>query len=84
VNSLDGAPSTFISEDGAPVATVARGATSKAVLPDATELFAFAGDEAETETVELFRLTVATQTGENLGRLDIIRRAGGLGYVASP
>jgi hypothetical protein len=77
VNSLDGAPSTFTSEDGEPVATVTRGATSTAALPDNTDLFTFAGDETEAKTVDLFRLTVATQTGENLGRLDVIRRAEG-------
>jgi hypothetical protein len=77
VTSRDGAPSIFTTADDAPLATVTRGATSTAVLPDATELFTFAGDDAEAKTVDLFRLTVATESGENLGRLDIIRRVEG-------
>jgi hypothetical protein len=77
VTSLDGAPSIFKTEDGGPLATVTRGATSTAVLSDNTDLFSFAGDETDAKTVDLFRLSVASESGENLGRLDVIRRVEG-------
>jgi hypothetical protein len=77
VQSREGAPSIFSREDGQLVATVARGASSVATLPDHTALVTFAGEQTEAMTVELFRLTLATASGEDLGRLDVIRRAEG-------
>jgi hypothetical protein len=74
VASKDGAPSVFSDQHGSEVATVTRGETSTAVLPDAGELFQFAGDPEEGKTLELFRLVVTTGAGEHLGRLDVIRR----------
>jgi hypothetical protein len=74
VSSRDGAPSVFCSDDGSEIALVTRGATSIAVLPDARELFHFAADPREGKTLELFRLLVTTGAGEDLGRLDVIRR----------
>jgi hypothetical protein len=74
---LDGAPSIFTDGGGAPLAIVTRGATCCAVIPDNTELFGFAGDAAEAKTLDLFRRSVATESGENLGCLDITRRLEG-------
>jgi hypothetical protein len=74
IASKDGAPSVFSDQQGNEVATVTRGETSTAVRFDASELFRFTGDPEEAKTVDLFRLLVATATGEALGRLDVIRR----------
>jgi hypothetical protein len=77
VNSRDGAPSLITTEDGGPVATVTRGATSVATLPDQASLLTFADGPEEARTTDLFRLTVASDSGEALGQLDVIRRVAG-------
>jgi hypothetical protein len=77
VASKDGAPSVFSDQNGGEVAPVARWETSTAVLADSRELFRFVGDPEEGKTVELFRLLVTTAAGEDVGRLDVIRRDAG-------
>jgi hypothetical protein len=77
VGSKDGAPSAFARGDGTNFAIVTRGATSVAVLTDGTSLFEFVGDPTEAKTADLFRLLVSTGSGEQLGRLDVIRRVDG-------
>jgi hypothetical protein len=77
IGSKEGAPSVFTPGDGSPIATVQRGETSTALLPDHSEFISFAGDPLEDKTLELFRLVLATAAGEDLGRLDVIRRAAG-------
>jgi hypothetical protein len=74
VASKDGAPSVFSDQNGGEVASVTRGETSTAVLSGSRELFRFVGDPEESKTVELFRLLVTTAAGEDVGRLDVIRR----------
>jgi hypothetical protein len=77
VASKDGAPSVFSSAHGGNLATVTRGETSTAVLSSGSALFQFFGDPEEAKTVELFRLLITTASGDNLGRLDVIRRETG-------
>jgi hypothetical protein len=77
IESLSGAPSVFTQEGGRPLATIERGDTSTALLPDHRVLVTFAGDPDEAKTLELYRLLVTTATGDDLGRLDVIRRVGG-------
>jgi hypothetical protein len=77
VASKEMAPSVFSFGDGKEFITVHRGTTSTAVLADGTEAVTFADDAVEAETLELFRLVMTTPAGEDLGRLDVIRRVGG-------
>lgn len=79
VASKDSAPSVFARGDGVEVATVHRGETSKAVLAGGSELFHFVPDPdpEQARTPELFRLVVRNPAGEDLGRLDVIRKEGG-------
>jgi hypothetical protein len=78
IASREGAPSVFTrTADGAEVATVQRGATSRAVRAGGGALFQFAADPDEAKTPDLFRIVVTTPSGERVGRLDVIRRAGG-------
>jgi hypothetical protein len=77
VASKDGAPSVFSDQGGVAIASVTRAGTSTAVLTDQRELFHFADNPEEAKTVELFRLVVTTAAGEDLGRLDVIRREAG-------
>jgi hypothetical protein len=74
VASKDGAPSDFSDQQGSHIATVARGETSAAVLANGTNLFQFTGDPEDGKTVELFRLLITTGAGEQVGRLDVIRK----------
>jgi hypothetical protein len=74
VASKDGAPSVFSDQHGSAVGTVTRGETSTAVVPGVGELLRFAGAAEGGKTVELFRLAITTPAGEDLGRLDVIRR----------
>lgn len=39
--------------------------------------FSFVGDPDEAKTIELFRLRLTDGNGEDIGRLDVIRRVGG-------
>jgi hypothetical protein len=76
VASKDGAPRLFTQEGGAEIATVQRGPTSVAVSRGG-QVFTFVGDPDEAKTLELFRLRLTDAVGEDVGRLDVIRRVGG-------
>jgi hypothetical protein len=77
IESKDRAPSVFTREDGGEFATVQRGPTSVAVLAGETQLCTFSDDPDEAKTLELFRLRLIDRAGEDMGRLDVIRRVGG-------
>jgi hypothetical protein len=77
IASKERAPTVLTRGDGTEFATIERGPTSSAVLADGGELITFVADADEAETVELFRVIVATPSGEHVARLDVIRREGG-------
>lgn len=77
VASKDAAPSVFTRSDGTELCTVRRGETSVAVAAGGSEILHFVPDPDEAKTVEAFRLLVMTPADEQLGRLDVIRTAGG-------
>ena len=76
VSSRDLAP-TVLTRDGVEIATVERDATSIARGPDGAVVLQFLPDPAEPVTLELFRLIVTSPAGEQIGRLDVIRRSEG-------
>ncbi|HXA33004.1 MAG TPA: hypothetical protein VNV87_12150 [Acidimicrobiales bacterium] len=77
IASREGAPTILTRGDGTEFATIERGPTSSAVLTDGGELFTFVADAEEAMTLELFRVCVFGPSGEQVGRLDVIRRAAG-------
>jgi hypothetical protein len=77
VASRERAPSVFTDAAGVELATVHRGDSSTAVLPGGGELLRFESDPEEAKTPELFRIKLTAASGEPLGGVDVIRRAGG-------
>lgn len=85
VESKSKEPTVITRDDGTPLATIERGDTSSAVSATGGTLFRFVPDPDEARTPELFRMLVQDAHGQELGRLDVIRMAGGwtLGRVAN-
>jgi hypothetical protein len=77
VASRDGKPSEFSDGSGAPLASVQRGDTSVALLPDGREIVRFIPDAQEPATADLFRMVVTDPADAEIGRLDVIRRTSG-------
>jgi hypothetical protein len=77
VDTRDGQPSPVTRGDGAAVATLTRGATSTATLPDGTLLLGFAGDPDGAVTPEKFRILATDPAGEAVATLEVIRSSGG-------
>lgn len=70
-------PTVITHGDGTPLATVERGDASSAVSSTGGTLFRFVPDPDEARTPEVFRILVQDAQGEDVGRLDVIRSAGG-------
>ncbi|MEV0462733.1 hypothetical protein ACWCW7_29970 [Nocardia tengchongensis] len=77
VESKDAAPTVLTRGDGTAVGTIQRADTSTAVGSTAGTLFHFVPDPDEPRTPELFRLVVLDRMGAEVGRLDVVRTAGG-------
>jgi hypothetical protein len=77
VASRDGQPSVFTDAGGVELATVQRGDSSTAVLPDGNELLRFTAHPDEARTPDVFRLVASTPAGEPLADVHVIRRVGG-------
>jgi hypothetical protein len=73
VESRDAEP-TLLSRDDRPVATITRGETSTATLPDGTAVFRFAADPVAPKDLDLFRIVVTDPAGATVGRLSVVRR----------
>src|SRR3954447_25439211 len=84
VTSREQQPTLLTTGDGTALATVNRGATSTAVLPDGTPVLEFVAHPTEAMSPELFRLIVLEPAGAQVGTIDVIRRDTGwnLGRVA--
>ncbi len=76
VVSKDGAPSLFTRTDGSEIATITRGETSTATL-GGRDIVHFRPAPVDAKTVELFRLILTAPSGEEMGRMDVIRRVAG-------
>jgi hypothetical protein len=77
VRSKGGEPTVLSRSDGVEVATIHRGETSTAVLSGGGEVFRFVADPELAKTPDLFRLLVKSPSGEDIGRLDVIRKVEG-------
>lgn len=63
--------------DGAAIATIVRADSVTAVAATGGTLFHFVPDHDESCTTELFRLVVLDRSGNEFGRIDVIRAVGG-------
>ena len=70
-------PTLLTRGDGTAVATITRGATSSATLPDGSELFAFLPHPTEPISSERMRIVVNEPGGERVADLDVIRTSAG-------
>ncbi|WP_019926809.1 hypothetical protein [Nocardia sp. BMG111209] len=77
VESKSRQPTEITRGDGSPVAKIERGETSTALGPDGATLLSFVPDPADARTPDLFRILLRTANEQELGRLDVVRRAAG-------
>lgn len=85
VESKDSAPTVLSRGDGTAIGTIQRADTATAVGSTAGTLFHFVPDPDEARTPELFHLLILDRMGQEAGRLDVVRTAGGwtLGRIAN-
>ncbi|MCU1646998.1 MAG: hypothetical protein JWN03_7273 [Nocardia sp.] len=83
VQSKDSAPTLLSRADGTAIAAITRSDTSTAVASTAGTLLHFVPAD-DPKTPELFRMRILDRMGEEFGRLDVVRTAGGwtLGRLA--
>ncbi|MFE3105982.1 hypothetical protein [Nocardia tengchongensis] len=74
VESKSERPTEITRGDGSPVARIERGETSTAVGPDGATLLRFVPDP-DARTPDLFRILLRSGREDELGRLDVVRRA---------
>jgi hypothetical protein len=77
IASKDSQPSVFTAADGSEVATIHRGASSRAVLSGGTEILQFVSAPTDAKTPDLFSMIVLDPAGAEVGRLDVVRRSSG-------
>ncbi|MFF2551529.1 hypothetical protein ACFVUS_11050 [Nocardia sp. NPDC058058] len=84
VQSREAAPTVLSRADGSAIGTINRADTSTAVGSTAGTLLHFVPAD-EPKSPELFRLRILDRMGEEFGRLDVVRTAGGwtLGRIAN-
>lgn len=77
IESREQQPTIITNPDGTEFATVHRGGTSSAVRAGGGEILRFSSDPEEARTPDLFRALVSDAGGNELGRLDIVRKVPG-------
>ncbi|MRH89732.1 hypothetical protein GFY24_20170 [Nocardia sp. SYP-A9097] len=84
VRSKNAAPTELTRADGTAIGTITRADTSTAVGATAGTLLHFVPAD-DPKTPELFRMRILDRMGEEFGRLDVVRTAGGwtLGQIAN-
>ena len=82
IRTRDSQPTPITRAGGTPVATIARGETSSATLPDGAALLSFRPHPTQATLDSMYRMIVLDPTEAQVASLDVIRTSEGWGISA--